>query len=91
MRILTSELLSTLATVNGGYTKATLLTLGVEWDNVHHTGVRGWKRALLNTQVSEEVFQKAFAGKTMLRYSARPDSSALRPTPPPVFCINTSQ
>lgn len=68
--ILTSEVLNTLATERGGYTKKTLLTLGVQWDSIHHSGLKGWKRGLVGKQITFETYKQALwhSGKTEQQY-----------------------
>lgn len=63
--ILTNELISALATDRGGFTKATLLALGVFWDSIHHTGKQGWKRGLIGKEITPEDYEKALKGRTI--------------------------
>lgn len=62
---LTKEHLEALATDKGGYTKATLTALNVKWDGVHHSGLKGWRKALLNASVTDEQYRAALEGRTV--------------------------
>lgn len=55
MVTLTASMLDAMSTERGGYTKVTLLALGVEWDDVHHSGLKGWKRALVGQRRPAEL------------------------------------
>lgn len=46
--IITDELIESLKTNNGGFTKKTLKTLGVSWPPR-----RGWKRAIIGKEVPD--------------------------------------
>lgn len=65
MITLTYDLIASLATERGGYTKATLAALSVPWDSTHHSGYKGWRRSLEGKKVTQYQFEKAQAGRTI--------------------------
>lgn len=62
--ILTEEIIFALASDRGGYTRATLVALNVPI-NADGSGVKGWRRDLIGTQVTDEQYQRAVEGRSI--------------------------
>jgi hypothetical protein len=60
---LTETNIRRLETEKGGYTKATLIALGVQWDDIHHSGTKGWRRKLIDSEISDDQYRKAWEGR----------------------------
>jgi hypothetical protein len=61
--ILTKEVIKSLRTEKGGFTKATLTALGADWNDAKGGPVKGWYESILGKIVTDEQYRAAVAGR----------------------------
>lgn len=59
---LTKQMIGDLQTSYGGFTAATLSALGIAWPPAQK-----WRRKLVGTSITEEAYEAALAGKSVIR------------------------